>query len=122
LRDTISDGFHRHRRGLSYSFSPDIVKPVFLEGQTLMDRSETSRPHFAEPISRRRLLGGAAIAAGSAALAGLPASAAEKDAAEPFKGAIKQSLVQWCYQKYWNIDELCAVAKQLGCKSVELAN
>jgi hydroxypyruvate isomerase len=85
-----------------------------------MDRSKNPRPQFAESISRRRLLGGAA--AGAVALAGLPARAAEKDAAEPFKGAIKQSLVQWCYQKYWNIDELCAVAKQLGCVSVELAN
>ena len=69
------------------------------------------------PISRRQLL--ASAAAGTAALA-TTAAAAEAPAAS--KGDIKQSLVQWCYKKYWEIDEMCRVAKQLGCVSVELAD
>jgi len=86
-----------------------------------MDRTEHVRDSVSSLISRRHLLGGAAAAAaGSVALGRSPASAAEKDAPREFKGAIKQSLVEWCYSKYWNIDELCAVAKQLGCVSVEL--
>lgn len=35
-------------------------------------------------------------------------------------GRLKQSLVQWCYADYWNLDQLCEVAKKLGCSSVEL--
>lgn len=67
-------------------------------------------------VSRRQLL--ASAAAGAALQAGAVA-AAESPAAN--KGNIKQSLVQWCYQKYWDIDQMCRVAKQLGCVSVELA-
>jgi hydroxypyruvate isomerase len=36
------------------------------------------------------------------------------------KKRIEQSIVQWCYQKYWKIDELCQLARRLGCLSVEL--
>jgi len=35
-------------------------------------------------------------------------------------GRLKQSIVYWCFEKYWDIRETCRVAKQLGCKSVEL--
>ena len=35
---------------------------------------------------------------------------------------IKQSIVQWCFQKYWNVDEMCRQAKRLGCLSVELVD
>lgn len=38
----------------------------------------------------------------------------------PLKGNINHSLVQWCFADYWNLDELCQLAKRLGCKSVEL--
>ena len=37
------------------------------------------------------------------------------------KGRIQHSLVPWPYEPYWTFDRLCAIAKQLGCKSVELA-
>lgn len=70
----------------------------------------------ANQVSRRQLL---ATAAAGAALHAGAAGAAESPAAN--KGNIKQSLVQWCYQKYWDIDQMCRVAKQLGCVSVELA-
>jgi hydroxypyruvate isomerase len=52
--------------------------------------------------------------------------AAKRNAADKGKAATKgnihQSLVEWCYNKHWNFDELCQVAKQLGCESVELAD
>lgn len=70
----------------------------------------------AHQVSRRQLL---ATAAAGAALQAGAAAAAESPAAN--KGNIKQSLVQWCYQKNWDIDQMCRVAKQLGCVSVELA-
>jgi hydroxypyruvate isomerase len=49
-------------------------------------------------------------------------AAAEPDGPVVRNRRIQQSLVQWCYQKYWNIDEMCRVAKKLGCVSVELVS
>lgn len=73
-------------------------------------------------LSRRSLL---QTSAGTAALLGLPAIASAVHAAEEPsdkkpKGRIKQSIVHWCFQEHWNIEETAQVAKQLGCQSVEL--
>jgi hydroxypyruvate isomerase len=46
----------------------------------------------------------------------------ETDETPAAKSRVKQSLVQWCYKKYWNIEEMCQVAKRLGCVSVELVD
>ena len=35
-------------------------------------------------------------------------------------GRLKQSLVYWCYEPFWELPRFCEVAKQLGCKSIEL--
>jgi hydroxypyruvate isomerase len=35
-------------------------------------------------------------------------------------GRIKQSIAYWCVQKYWSIERTCQVARELGCRSVEL--
>jgi hydroxypyruvate isomerase len=35
-------------------------------------------------------------------------------------GRIKQSIVYWCFEKYWDMDAAAKVAKQLGCESIEL--
>lgn len=71
-----------------------------------------------EKLHRRRLLQSAAGIAGAAALSanGL---AADSGSFQP-KGNINHSLVHWCYQKFWNVEEMCSVAKKLGCKSIEL--
>ncbi len=71
----------------------------------------------ATTISRRQWISGLTAAAGALAL-NSAASGAEPAAR---KGRIKQSLVQWCYAPYWNVDEMCRVARQLGCVSIELA-
>lgn len=36
------------------------------------------------------------------------------------KGRINQSVVSWCFAKHWSTEEMCGVAKKLGCKSIEL--
>ncbi|MCY3024031.1 MAG: TIM barrel protein [Planctomycetota bacterium] len=72
-------------------------------------------------VSRRGLLcGGAAVAAAAM----LPACKDEDKAAAPnaSRGRLKQSLVPWCLEKYWKMDALCQVAKDLGCVSVELCD
>jgi hydroxypyruvate isomerase len=87
-------------------------------------------------ISRRRwLAGAAALTAGvhagvgsresimsTSAAAAAEAKAAEAKAAEEYqpRGGVNHSIVHWCFQKYWDVEETCRVAKQLGCKSVEL--
>jgi hydroxypyruvate isomerase len=35
-------------------------------------------------------------------------------------GRIRQSIVYWCFEKYWSMEEAVKVAKQLGCESIEL--
>ena len=36
------------------------------------------------------------------------------------RGRLKQSLVYWCYAPYWSPREMCAVARELGCASIEV--
>src|SRR5262245_16410 len=38
----------------------------------------------------------------------------------PLRGRIRQSIVYWCFKKWWDIEQACRVAKQLGCPSVEI--
>jgi hydroxypyruvate isomerase len=69
------------------------------------------------PLDRRTLLRRAALAAG-AALGAAAAPAADGPVARNRR--LKQSIVQWCFAKYWNVEQLCSQAKRLGCASVEL--
>lgn len=72
-------------------------------------------------VSRRSALAGAAAAAVGAAFSGAPAFAADKKTPTITKGRIKQSLVHWCYEPTWpDVDQMCEVAKGLGCQSIEL--
>ncbi|MHC4993689.1 MAG: hydroxypyruvate isomerase, partial [Planctomycetota bacterium] len=71
-------------------------------------------------LSRRGLIQSAAAAAAASAV---PAAAL---AAEPknqvTKGRINQSVVNWCFNKHWDLDTLCQNVKALGGKSIELIN
>ena len=81
-------------------------------------------------ISRRGALGAAALAAGAAALpfarrarafVETPDFAAEPPEEE--KGSVNQSIAYWCFNENgekWDIEQTCRVARDLGCKSVEL--
>lgn len=76
--------------------------------------------HAETAFSRRHLLG-AAVAAGAASALSRAAAA---EGAAAVKGRINQSVVFWCFNLMgdkWDIDRTCQVAKELGCKSVELA-
>lgn len=35
-------------------------------------------------------------------------------------GRIKQSIVYWCFEKHWDMDQAAKVARKLGCESIEL--
>ena len=71
-------------------------------------------------INRRGLMQCAAGAAAGVAAAHVLAPEARADEAVVKNGRVNQSIVQWCFQKHWSIEETCQVAKRLGCKSVEL--
>ena len=72
--------------------------------------------HSLRQVNRRRLLQTAAGATlGAVAGTGL---ADEKEYTP--QGNILHSIVQWCFQDHWTLDQTCKVAQQLGCKSVEL--
>jgi hydroxypyruvate isomerase len=79
----------------------------------------TSNERQPQQIDRRRALQAAAGLCAAGAFLGT-GRAAEEPVAK--KQRVKQSLVQWCYKKYWNIDEMCLQAKRLGCLSVELVD
>ncbi len=49
-------------------------------------------------------------------------SARGKSAKKPIKGRINQSVAYWPFAEYWDLDKTCQIAKQLGCKSVELVD
>ena len=72
-------------------------------------------------FNRRHLLKGAA---GLAAAAGLGVVGNSVQAADvkrvATKDNINHSIVHWCFSEYWNVEETAKLAKQLGCKSVEL--
>jgi hydroxypyruvate isomerase len=77
------------------------------------------RPNSTVSFNRRQLLRTAAgaTAAGAMAMA-VPTGAAGEKAAT--KGRIKQSIVEWCFADYWDMEEMCKIAVKLGCKSIEL--
>jgi len=88
-----------------------------------MSEKNRSKIHINNPISRRSMLqmvagtgaaGAAALGLGSCATIGKPS---KQRATE---GRINQSIVYWCFQKHWDIEQTCQVARHLGCKSIEL--
>lgn len=86
---------------------------------------KTHRPNASstKPFNRRDVLRCAATA--GAAFAGAtgfssPARAGESTKTAVTKGHLNHSIVYWCFAKYWDIEKTCQIARQLGCKSVEL--
>src|SRR5437660_227323 len=80
------------------------------------DRQPTGR------ASRRAMLRGAsgAPALGSVELVRGARAAAQGSSPASKNGRIRQSIVHWCFEKYWDIPQTIQVAKQLGCTSIEL--
>jgi hydroxypyruvate isomerase len=63
---------------------------------------------------------GAAVL-GMTALGGkLPAQDYKRAERAVKNGRIKQSIVYWCFEQYWDMEQAAKVATQLGCESIEL--
>ena len=74
-------------------------------------------------ISRRNVLktaAGTGIAAAIGLTCGSCATSRKSIKKGITNGRINQSIAYWCFQKYWDIEKTCRVAKYLGCKSIEL--
>ena len=56
----------------------------------------------------------------AAAATGLLVTNSLADQAPAIKGRIKQSICYWCFRESWSVEQLAAIARQLGCASVEL--
>jgi len=70
-------------------------------------------------ISRRTLL--ASLGVGAPAIFFLPSRTAGRERPQKIvNNCISQSVAYWCFKKYWDIEEMCRIAKQLGIKSIEL--
>jgi hydroxypyruvate isomerase len=90
-----------------------------------MSNSEPTNDSPIPSITRRDALGVAASAAATIALSARGSMGAAADEAGDGgpavkNGRIRQSIIQWCFSKYWNEEQMAAVAKGLGCASVEL--
>ena len=89
-----------------------------------MSQPSTSGQDQQERLSRRSAMRRAAgvAALGAAALTGTARAAEEEkpSAARATKGRINQSVVHWCFAKYWQPKKMAQIARQLGCKSIEL--
>lgn len=75
-------------------------------------------------LSRRTIIQ-SAVAAGSVGACMQTGTLGEASDATPLKGQINHSVVYWCFNvagEKWDIDKTCAVAKDLGCKSVEICD
>jgi hydroxypyruvate isomerase len=77
--------------------------------------------------SRRQILKGAvaaAVATGVVTAAGhAPFAEATEEPKPMLKGRVKQSIVFWCFNarsEKWSAEKTCAVAKELGCPSIEV--
>jgi hydroxypyruvate isomerase len=81
-----------------------------------------SKSTSSDRLSRRQVLRAAGVAAG-AALAGRALAADKPSGGKAVtRGRIKQSIVHWCFQDHWDVEQTCRVARQLGCESVELVD
>jgi hydroxypyruvate isomerase len=72
------------------------------------------------PPTRRHVLRAALGVAGATAAAAGAAPQRGKLRRVVKKGRVKQSIVQWCFEKYWDIEQMARIAATLGCRSVEL--
>ena len=85
---------------------------------------QSTSPTASDRLSRRHLLRSTAgiAVAGAAAWTSRTTQGAERtnSAAAATKGRIQQSIVHWCFANHWDMDRMCQIAQQLGCKSVEL--
>ena len=84
-----------------------------------MNRDNRQNTGKTDGINRRNVM--QMVGAGVAGLA--LGSCAEKSGGKAAtKGRINQSIVNWCFAPHWELEKMCQIANQLGCKSIELTN
>jgi hydroxypyruvate isomerase len=90
-----------------------------------MNRKSKLNTDSHNQVSRRDILrmtaGVGAVGAAAFTVSACPAPSMATDRAAT-KGRIKQSVAHWCFEKYWDVEKTCQIARQLGCKSVELVD
>jgi hydroxypyruvate isomerase len=88
-----------------------------------MSRRTTQVDEGPARSNRRGMLrqtAGAAVLGVTALGSKLPAQDSPSAERAVKNGRIKQSIVYWCFEKHWDMDQAARVAKQLGCESIEL--
>ncbi|UCD51981.1 MAG: TIM barrel protein [Phycisphaerales bacterium] len=71
-------------------------------------------------LRRREMLRYAVVAAAGGSALGAGGRAGESAPNVVTKGRLKQSIAYWCFGEYWDLEKTCRIARDLGCKSVEL--
>lgn len=74
-----------------------------------------------KPINRRKMMQ-TALLTGTTALA-VPSLSYSQGVKIQTKGNIKHSACSWCFMSQgekWSLDQLCTIAKEVGCSSIEL--
>src|SRR5262245_61539488 len=104
---------------------PYCLLPPILNNQPtrrkIRSKFMSSSANTSPRITRRRVLQGAAgLAVASVLDAGARPARAEETVAK--KKRLKQSIVRWCFDKHWKLEQMCQQAKRLGCPSVELVD
>jgi hydroxypyruvate isomerase len=82
-----------------------------------MSSNSSIRPTSIDMTHRNSMWQSALTAAG-----GGPHPELAEDRPIATRGRIKQSIVHWCYQETWSVEQLAELAKRLGCLSVELVD
>ncbi len=70
-------------------------------------------------VNRRNVMQAAGLGAAALTL-GSCASGQKSSGKAATKGHINHSIVYWCFSEHWSVEKTCQIARQLGCKSVEL--
>ncbi|MHC4203872.1 MAG: hypothetical protein ACYSTT_04430 [Planctomycetota bacterium] len=81
-----------------------------------MEKTHRTNARIRNGLNRRQML---SYMAGVSAF-GMLSSANGQTKKTETKGRLNQSIAYWCFSKYWDIEQTCKIARQLGCKSVEL--
>jgi len=84
-----------------------------------MDTSKQTDDYATKTLNRRDMFRCALTAGAMFGLHSYTSSSARAKTVVA-KGRLNQSIAYWCFSPYWNLEEMCRVSRQLGCKSIEL--
>ena len=85
-----------------------------------MDTRGQRRGDGRRGVSRREVLRCASAAVATGSVLAHAGRASESGSAVARKGRLNQSICYWCFAEYWDLEPMCRIARDLGCKSVEL--